>query len=111
MTTAWKTNLARVADGDSFGVRHALTAMKWRLETPPLKPPKPDVYIVMRSARPANAIVPLPVGAGHDPGALAKALKTLQKRLDNAGVSGLVRSRESKLYSARTRSQDGRRSR
>lgn len=87
-------------DGDGFEVRTKLNDLKWKLQ----QPPKTEYYAVQRSARPANAIVPLPLDSGHDRGALDKALKTLRKRLDSSGL-GMIRSRDSKLYSARTRSQ------
>jgi hypothetical protein len=54
----------------------------------------------MRSARPAHAVVSLSEGAGLEPSVLAKALKTLQKKLGESGAAALISRRESRLYVA-----------
>jgi hypothetical protein len=74
-----------------------------------LEPPPPEYYEVQKSARPVNALVPLPLGFGNDPATLQRAIKLLERKLDKAGVRGLIFGRESKLYSARTPSEVRRR--
>lgn len=48
-------------------------------------------HAMIRSRRPANAVVPLVEGTGHDPPALARAIKTLKRRLDQDGVSTAIK--------------------
>ena len=103
MSEALLTRATRIAGDDT---RHRLHDLRQRLELPPREP---QLYPVMNGARPANVIVPLPLGTGHDRAALDKALKLIRRRMDNLGLSRLVFTRDSPLYAARTRSQERRR--
>jgi len=88
------TRLVRAADCDGFEVRRGLRELRQRLE-----PPR-EFYTVQKSARPAHAIIPLPLGAGDDPAVLQKAIKRLRQRLDKSGTGALIFKRDSPVYVA-----------
>jgi hypothetical protein len=69
---------------------------------------RPRVYPTMNGARAAHVIVPLVAGTGHDPEALAHALKVFKRTLQESGAASLMRA-DSPLYIALPRSQKARR--
>lgn len=116
----FSTKLVTVADDSQFSTRRALHQLRVvRAEPPPPtprdqapdaddrtpRPPKNSLAAkaprnVLASRRPANALVMLPEGQGHDPAALAQALKKMKNQLTASGVRRLMRA-DSYLLSCR----------
>src|SRR5262249_12498465 len=95
------TALVQLRELDGGGNGNRLHAARQHMALPP----PPEYYSVQKSSRPVNELVALPLGAGLDPSAVQRAVKTLDRRLEKTGVRGLIMGRQSRLYVARSRGQ------